>query len=92
MAKATIVEVKPVKPVKPDEKVMFELSIEEASLLYAITGGISSCGKVGENLCHIYKALKEIPRVNTYGNDIVRHIFKDQWQMSIKEANLPEEK
>ena len=89
MAKATIVEV---KPVKPDEKVMFELSIQEASLLYAITGGISSSCQIGENLGHIYKALKEIPRVSTYGNDIIRHIFKDQWQMYIRESNLPEEK
>ncbi len=89
MAKATIVEV---KPVKPDEKVMLELSIQEAALLYAITGGISSSGKVGENLGHIYHALKEIPRVSTYGKDVICHIFKDQWQMYIREANLPEEK
>ena len=89
MAKATIVEV---KPVKPAEKVMLELSIEEASLLYAITGGTAASGKVGENLGHIYHALKEIPRVSTYGNDIIRYVFKEQWQLHIKEANLPEEK
>jgi hypothetical protein len=89
MAKATIVEV---KPVKPDEKVMLELSIQEAALLYAITGSTAASGKVGENLGHIYHVLKEIPRVSTYGNDVIRHIFKDQWQMYIREANLPEEK
>jgi hypothetical protein len=89
MAKATFVKVKP--EVKPEVKVMLELSIQEAALLYAITGGISASGEVGAGISSIYTSLKEIPRVSTYGIDIVRHIFKDHWQMYIREPNLPKD-
>lgn len=89
MAKATIVEV---KPVKPDEKVMLELSIEEASLIYAITGSISASGKVGDNLGIIYRALKEIQRVKAYGNDIVMHICRGGCNLNIADGTIPEEK
>jgi len=89
MAKATIVEV---KPVKPNEKVTLELSIQEASLLYAITAGISASGKVGENLGNIYFALKEIQRVKVYGNNMVKHICGGGWHFNITERTIPEEK
>ena len=89
MANATIVQV---KPVKPNEKVMLELSIEEASLLYAITASISASGKVGDNLGHIYHALKEIQRVKAYGNDMVVHIWDKGCNLHITGSTIPEEK
>jgi hypothetical protein len=89
MAKATIVEV---KHVKPDEKVMLELSIEEASILYAVVGSITAVGTVSYNLGSIFKDLKEIQRVKAYGNDIVMHICKGGCNLKISDGTIPEEK
>jgi hypothetical protein len=91
MAKASIVEI---KPIKPEEKVVLELSVEEAALLYHIVGKIGVRGEIGEVLGGIYDGLNNIPRVKKYGKEIDRHLIRDtdRWNAVITESTLPNEK
>ena len=91
MAIASIVEI---KPIKPEEKVVLELSVEEAALLYHIVGKIGVRGVIGEVLGGIYDELNNIPRVKKYGKEIDRHLIRDtdRWNAVITESTFPNEK
>jgi hypothetical protein len=72
MAKASIVEI---APVKTNEKVVLELSIEEAALLCAVIGQVSSTYLIGTTLSRIYFSLKEIARVKNYTDKITKSFW-----------------
>jgi len=91
MAKASIVEI---KPIKPEEKVVLELSIKEAALLYHIVGHIGVRGEIVKVLGGIYDGLNNIPRVQKYGKDIERDLIRDtdKWNAIITKSTLPNER
>jgi hypothetical protein len=91
MAKASIVEI---KPIKPEEKVVLELSVQEAALLYCIVGKIGVRGEIGEVLGGIYDGLNNIPRVKKYGKEIDMDLIRDteKWNAIITKFTLPNEK
>lgn len=88
MAKATIVEI---KPVKPEEKVILELSVKEAAFLYALFGNIGARGNVGQMLTDLWNPLKDIDRVESYGVKISRSLFSCMDHLGIKKEVIPEE-
>lgn len=67
MAKATITDI---KPVKPEQKVTLELSVKEAAVLQFIVGSISGRGELRDVASTIYNALLSIPRVHSYNSCI----------------------
>jgi hypothetical protein len=91
MAKASIVEV---KPIKPEEKVVLELSVKEAALLYHVVGHIGVREEIGNVLGGIYDELNNIPRVQKYGKEIGRYLVRDtdKWNAVITATTLPNEK
>jgi hypothetical protein len=71
MAKATITDI---KPVKPEQKVTLVLSIKEAAVLQFIVGSVSQHGQLREVAAGIYFSLWNINRVNVYNNQIFKTV------------------
>lgn len=85
MAKAAIVS-------SLQEKVILELTVEEAAVVYTVLGTVAETGPFRDINSGVRDTLHTIPRVKTWGMEIVRYVCKHGYRsLAIGHLSIPPE-